>query len=404
MRADGTHLRSIYDCSERYCDQFLPSAWAPDGKAIAYAPVVNGATPSSFRITTLAGTTTTIRTCAGSSCLPPSELTWSPRGKQLAFFVRGPAQRNSVWVIDRDGTGMHQVADNVECCLAWVGNVSLSGAKAIPKVSAAGNLHLSGTIAYDDPAGGPDSKIRLLSLGNTGGHEPRVVLSEALEPAWSPDGRELAFGGLSAGTNTNIYVADRDGKNLRVLTRFHGGATQPAWSPDGHTIAFLNDAGIELISAEGGHVRNVTSNGSYPSWSPSGNRLVFERHLGPRSEALFTIRRDGTGLQRLTNLPEFQRSPVWSPDGKEIAFEWLTPAGDGLYLIRPDGTHLRRVTSATLIAGRPAWSPDSRYLVVISARGLVTSTQLRVIDVKSGGISTLATVPGYAANPSWSSR
>ncbi|MDX6481510.1 MAG: hypothetical protein QOG85_2020, partial [Gaiellaceae bacterium] len=74
MRADGSHLRSIYDCSERYCDQFLPSVWAPDGKAIAYAPFANDSAPSSFRITTLAGKTTTIRTCAGSRCLSPTDL------------------------------------------------------------------------------------------------------------------------------------------------------------------------------------------------------------------------------------------------------------------------------------------------------------------------------------------
>ena len=404
MDADGAHLHSIYDCSGAFCDQVLPSAWAPDGKALAYAPTTGRVGSPSFRITTLAGKTETIRTCSGSHCVYPGDLAWSPNGKELAFFAGGARPPSRVWVIGRDGTGMRRIAAAGDCCLAWVGNVSLSGAKAAPKVSSPPHLHLAGVIAYDRLSRGLVSSLNLFSLGAAVRHVLPLASTQGVEPTWSPDSREIAFGGTGATPNTNIYVADRNGKNIRVLTHFRHGASQPVWSPDGRTIAFEAGGGIELVSASGGQIRSLTE-GTYPSWNPNGSELVFERHLGSgNSEALFTIRPDGNGLRRITNLPGEQRSAVWSPDGKEIAFEWWTPSGTGLYLIRPDGMHLRRVTTAALPQGRPAWSPDSRYLAVLSDDGLKAGSRILVVDVKSGRVATVATVPSDAADPSWSSR
>lgn len=400
MRADGSHLRSLYRCNGDLCAQEMAPAWAPDGKAIAYVPEVER--DPVIQVTTLTGTTSTIRTCAGSRCLTASELVWSPNGQQLAFFAGGSPLTSNVWVIDRDGRGMHRVATGGECCLAWVGEIALPRRHAARTVSMGKRPHLSGAIAYDRTV--PTTAGQEISILSSGGvHRFPIHAYFAVQPAWSPDGSEIAFAGQRGNENTNIYVARRDGTNVRELTHFHDGASQPAWSPDGRSIAFTRgNGGIELVSASGGYIHRLTSAGADPSWAPSGRELVFDRNLGNDAEALYTIRPDGHDVRRVTDLPGEQRSPAWSPDGREIAFEWETPGGLSLYLIRPDGTHLRRVTMTAVPQGRPAWSPDGRYLLVMSASGAAKTTPVVVIDVKTGRVWTLRTVPGGAADPSWS--
>src|SRR5262249_24926848 len=116
------------------------------------------------------------------------------------------------------------------------------------------------------------------------------------------------------------------------------------------------------------------------------------------------VRTDGSGLRRVTNLPGGQDWGSWSPDGKEIVFSWMTPFGQALYLIDPDGTHLRRLSTAAVGSLDSAWSPDSRYLASIQGSGAPGGWRLVVIDAKTGRFATVATVPEYADNPTWSSR
>lgn len=398
VRADGSHRTIIDTCGGGRCYHHLPPVWSPSGKAIAYTPNVDGGT--SFRIATLGGTPTTIRTCAGSHCLFPYELTWSPSGAQLAFLA-GSATSSDVWVVRRDGKAMHRVgqAPYGTCCLAWVRHLSLSGARAIPKLAGGGHPRLSGTIAYGSLLRGFADPLELLSLGTHTPHPIRVGSVQGHQPSWSPNGRELAY----RSNNNNIYVSDRNGEHVRALTKVRRGAgTSPAWSPDGRTIAFGGQAGgIELVPAAGGPARALSRFGESPSWAPSGRELVF---VGESRGALYTVRANGGGGQRLIDLPGAIYSPHWSPDGRKIAFYWSTSVGASFYLIRSDGTHLRRVTTAALpgISGLidAAWSPDSRYLAVIASGD--PRSRVSVIDIASGRISTVGTVLGVAFAPSWS--
>jgi TolB protein len=406
MRADGTHLHRIYSCElggNACVGEIVAPTWAPDGKAIAYTPAA--VRSSGIRLTTLAGKTSTIRTCTGSHCVDAYDFVWSPNGRKLAFLGG-----DAIWVIGRNGKGMRRIARNAGCCIAWV-NVSSLGGRPAPQPAQTPAPKLSGTIAFGLERGNDPDKLEVLGLGSPKAQPRALATSEIGIPsqgAWSPDGSKIAYSAARGFSNSSIYVANRDGTGVRLLvpSGFHlDGATEPAWSPDGRRIAFsIEGAKIGIVPAAGGPVRILTKNGTSPSWSPDGREIVFNRELGP-GYALFTIHPDGSGLHRLTKLIGEQGPAVWSPDGKEIAFVWTASWSlqwFSVYLIHPDGTHLRRVSTASVGDGTPAWSADGRYLLLLS--GLGDRSTLDVVDVRSGQVSRLRTLPGDAWGLSWSPR
>jgi Tol biopolymer transport system component len=203
---------------------------------------------------------------------------------------------------------------------------------------------------------------------------PRHIFARGSDPVFSPTGRRLAYAGTDA--RRGIWVTRSDCRwpkdrsspapcsRLRRLTR--GDDSSPAWSPNGKRIAFVRGIVAERIytvRANGGGVRFLVR-GAEPDWSSKG-ALVF---TGPRDE-LRVRGPDG----RMRTLPVRGSEPSWAPGGARLAFLGKTedPELTALYTIHADGTGLRELAQFENDhvdywgAGSPTWSPDGRWIAFI---------------------------------------
>jgi Tol biopolymer transport system component len=226
-------------------------------------------------------------------------------------------------------------------------------------------------------------------------------------PDVSPDGRRIVFQ-REGPTMSDIFVVNSDGTDLRQLTNtaFPDGNClpdsgecngSPAWSPDGRRIAFSRAFGpvvddlvevqaLFVMRADGTHVRQLTQRhppatgatgeDSEPQFSPDGTRVLFQRHNArtaqPEGAAALWILDLRTRDQRRITPYGLQAgdTPDWSPDGKKILFHDNidTPdANANLYTIRPDGSHLTQLTFLDDGFSRylgSSFSPDGRWITV----------------------------------------
>jgi Tol biopolymer transport system component len=186
-----------------------------------------------------------------------------------------------------------------------------------------------------------------------------------VEPAWSPDGQQIAFASKRRGT-FDLYVVDADGSDTRTLTSTPDDDGHPTWSPDGTRLAFERGerGDIYVMEADGTRPRRVTDHPSqeiHPSWSPDGRWIAFVRRTPEtRISELWLMRPDGSRLHRLTSLQAGSLSPSWSPDSRRIAFSTNVDGGTrfDVYTVGVNGKGLRRLTRSADDAFEPAWSPD----------------------------------------------
>ena len=229
-------------------------------------------------------------------------------------------------------------------------------------------------------------------------------------PAWSPDGRKLAFVSQRDG-NAEIYVMNADGSAQENLTRQPANDSHPNWSPDGRKLAFVSrrdgNAEIYVMNADGSGLRNVTrapSDERDPAWSPDGRAITFVVQCVPRRPCataygtyLYVVNADGSGLRRLTTPPTQVLNPSWSADGKTIRF--------GRYLVRVDGSGHSELPRNVPLAG--TWSPDGRRIAVVrvahSPADARNPTKLGLWVVNADGSNARRMVgKATSGDPAWS--
>jgi Tol biopolymer transport system component len=292
--------------------------------------------------------------------------------------------RRQIWLVKADGSGLHELAPGLPVDGKVAPDISPDGTKVV--------------FSSWTP------KSQIWEAGIEGG-DPRLVSTDCSglptecqewDPAYSPDGRRIAFVHSTDGLKTSA-IAIRDlatGEVTRLPTtsvpESDGWVAQPTWSPDGLQVAyhrntqkpgdnFPSDTRIWIVNADGTGLYRLATPADYkaadPDWSPDGSRIVFategareqeggravrrpgaEVRPGGQQHAIYTIRPDGTdalvvmeagdrgGGGASPPLAASQLAPTWMPDGKHILYYT-----NGTWnLVEPDGSNAAPVNPEKL--------------------------------------------------------
>jgi Tol biopolymer transport system component len=232
----------------------------------------------------------------------------------------------------------------------------------------------NGLIAYQAQVG----KHTQLFTVRPDGHGRRQIThlgdSNALNAAWSPDGKQIAFArDYAAGTShehLDIFTVDANGSGLHAMG-LKGLNGEPTWSPDGRHVLWARPGAFEIANADGTGLRTVPVAGDIgtPTFSPDATRIGFLRTLAGDKGAIYVMRADGTHVRRLTKPARGVGSKIdWSPDGSTIAFSAVTGSSSNIFTIRPNGTGLKQITNVPAKVNDllDSWSPDGKQIAFIS--------------------------------------
>jgi TolB protein len=199
-------------------------------------------------------------------------------------------------------------------------------------------------IAYVTRGGGRYT-LRVADSDGEGGQVALNSPEPIISPAWSPDGRELAYVSFES-QKAVIYAQEVMSGRRRPIANFRGTNSAPAWSPDGGTLA-------ATLSREGG-------------------------------SQLFLMDRNGGNVRRLTSSQAIDTEPVFElPDGKRVYFVSDRGGGPQVYRTSVGGGGVERITFAGSYNISPAISPDGRTLAYISRQG--NNFKLHTLDLATPG-------------------
>jgi TolB protein len=180
-------------------------------------------------------------------------------------------------------------------------------------------------------------------------------------PAWSPDGRSMAVT-LSRDGNPEIYSMRLSDKTLKRLTFGPSIDTEPVWSPDGQSIVFTSDRGgspqLYRMSAQGGRAERITFDGNYNAsadFSPDGKMLAMVH--GENGKYRIAVQDLDTGLLRVLSDGSLDESPSFAPNGSMIIYATEAGRRGVLAAVSSDGRFRQRFSLQQGNVREPVWSP-----------------------------------------------
>ena len=328
---------------------------------------------------------------------PDRDPAWSPDGKRIAFWSRcatpepcgdgflALGRPYSIVMMDADGSGKSTVERATQ--FSW----SPDGTRLALTVNA-------GTGAA------PSLGIHYVEVGKPGLMRLTTTRGDA-QPAWSPDGKRIAYtspvrlppppgttGPDTAIDTREIFVMNADGTESRRLVGIEQEASPSPnaplrWSPDGKKLLYYSvrefceriDEVAEpgdkpschkptstsqtyVVDVETGTLTRISSDTGlppWPVWSPDGKRIAFTSNRDGNDE-IYVMSPDGSNVKRLTNNAADDQWPAWSPDGKKLTFQSYRDGNWEIYVMNADGSRQTNISKNPAADWEPAWSPSRR--------------------------------------------
>lgn len=266
---------------------------------------------------------------------------WSPDGERIAF-VSGRDGLSNVYVMGADGMGQTRLTDHPASDYdpVW----SPDGTK----------------IAF---ISNRDENNEVYVMNDDGSVQTRLTTANGIDytPVWSPDSSKIAFISqrdwpLDSHTY-DIYVMNADGSAQTRLT--DTGATDPAWSPDGNWIAYTDNDHVYIMHPDGSGKIDLISDvkvGRRPAWSPDGQYIAFEYINWEETveygyQGIGVMRADGSEMLLLNQFWAIEQgislipAGVWSPNSQYLVFTHSACVGcDYIEIVKRDGTGLQAIT------------------------------------------------------------
>jgi Tol biopolymer transport system component len=238
----------------------------------------------------------------------------------------------------------------------------------------------NGKIGFVSDRDGGDDDI---FVANADGSNPVNITSSSgaddFAPRFSPDGRRIAFISLREGPDRDIWVMNADGSSpINLFPNNSSGELSPHWSPDGKKLVFITDLfdpvtanDLGTINPDGTGLARLSSlpqNEVTPSYSSDGTRIIFG--IG---QDIWVMNADGTSPVNLTANSSLNTiSAVFAPGGKQILFAAPDPGGgdDDIFRMNADGSNPVNLTQglASSEETSPRTSPDGQRILFISDR------------------------------------
>jgi Tol biopolymer transport system component len=276
---------------------------------------------------------------------------WSPDGKLIAFLSLREQDHELatehnlafhwfLYVMDAEGQKQRRVTKTpIGMIFQW----SPDGSRFLFQSS------------YEDRSNkGKDGTVSsaIYVMNADGTQQKRLTPIEKIDnfPAWSPDGKQIAFTSNRDG-NMDIYVMNADGSSMKQLTNDAANDMNPIWSSDGKKIAFTSyrrqrGDSVYSVGANGVGERSLANSGRPVVWSPDGSMILVAT-----DGQIAVIGADGQNHKRLTRPGGRALDGVFSPDGKGVFFRWKGKGDWKIVTVGLDGQQWKQVTDLSSALG-----------------------------------------------------